>query len=160
MFVRVFCWPESVTPLGKLAHQFIDLVATRMALKVCLLPPPGAVSQIRLDMLPPEWEPYRTSFASPIEGKYCNVVVSNDPGEWTRLWTAGVANLLLTTMEPPPLDPQHLIYHGAYAGVVVPPGDSGALYASWSAARVPVVVELPTAYSEAAMHRIRGAMSA
>ena len=142
MFVRLFCRPD-LSELGSLTRDFLDLVIGALGLPVRCLPHVGQ-GGVSLQELPSAWQPYGGLFTTLVnEGRYANVASSNNPAHWTLLWTAGVSNILLTTQEPPPLDPQHLIYSGAYQAVVVPPTPTGALYAAWNATKVPTIVMPP-----------------
>ncbi len=140
MFVRVFCTPSD-SALGRLTWTFIDMV--QLHHDVCLVPPPGPNAHVNLENLPDTWERFRPLFAAPITGDYANVVASNDPAEWERLWTANVSNLVLTTI-PPPARP-HAIYGKDKFSAVVLGGPQGEidLIHQWITERPgPVVISL------------------
>ena len=140
MIVRMFCTPD-VSPLGMFAAALARLVHSDLSLRVRLLPPPP--SFVDLDSLPGPWQGYEHLFATTVGGPFVNVVASNDPDDWTRLWTTNVVNLLVTTAVRPDLDQHHIVGHGAYTAAIVPPSTTGDVYRSWHQRMQTVVLPTP-----------------
>lgn len=130
MLVRLFCHPD-MAPLGLFTKEFVNLVVIDLGMEVRLLPPPP--NFLDLEGLDVHWKPYQSLFNTPVTGPYVNVVSSNDPDEWTKLWTTNVTNLLVTTEPPPVLDTQHILRQGAYQAVIMPTSETGEVYAAWHA---------------------------
>jgi hypothetical protein len=135
-------------------------VLVDLGLPIRLLPPPSPNAHVNIAELDPAWHPYRDLFATVIDGPYVNVVSSNDLYDWGRLWTTNVTNILLTSNVPPPMDPTHMIYNGAYQAVIVPSTEGGDLHHAWVATtNVPVIV-LPRMWTGHHAQAIRDALIA
>jgi len=162
VIVRLFSYPE-MTELGAHTRAFIDVVLVDLAFPIRMLPPPTPNSHVNFAELDPAWQPYRDLFATVIDGPYANVVSSNEPSEWNRLWTTNVTNVLLTTTVPPPMHPEHIIYQGAYQAVIVPAPDGGVdsggdLHRAWVLATKCPVIVLPRLWTGHHAQAIRSAL--
>lgn len=116
--IRLFVHAHETGDVSALGLAYTDaLVAAKLPLRVI------AIEPLELwDEVPPRagrpgkpahpWSRHRQLFAVPITGGYINVVCSM-PHHWSRLYTVGVRNVLLTDQPP--------TAHGKlFAQVIVP----------------------------------------
>lgn len=158
--VRLWCTPSSDTPLGKLAWKFVEIATCDLRLPCRILPPPPNV--MHASMLPEDWQQFAPLLGVAIAGPYVNVVASDDPNDWARLWTTGVRNVILTSRACPTLATDHPIKSGGFGGVLVPALSSLSLHLSWEAEGLTAteIFSFPPVHQEATRARIRRVLGA